>query len=208
VNAAESWEKWNGQIFYFSSKGEKTYPLTVYDAVLTDMSTEEGISNVKYRNARNNFFPAGMLIDKKSKSQTDRQEDEVEKLLLEAQTDEKACKIIKVEIEDEVEKPEFVPFETKNYDKEFSYTEKSIQQNIGRRFNQPPILRAEDVGGNFGAELITNAYNYYNSITETERLNIERVFAEIFSRYSAKINLSGNYSIIPLKYNYADVNNS
>ncbi|MDR2065481.1 MAG: hypothetical protein LBP85_07235, partial [Prevotellaceae bacterium] len=39
VNAAESWEKWNGQIFYFSSKGEKTYPLTVYDAVLTDMST-------------------------------------------------------------------------------------------------------------------------------------------------------------------------
>ncbi|MDR1347838.1 MAG: hypothetical protein LBJ63_05325 [Prevotellaceae bacterium] len=200
VNIAGGWENWNGQIYYYSEDGKKTYPLSIYDAVLTDMSTEEGIGNVKYRNARSNFFPAGMLIDKRNKPQTDDQEDTLEKTLLEAQTDEKACKIIKVEVESEEEKPEFVPFETKNYDKEFDYSEKSIQQNIGRKFNQPPILRAEDVGGNFGADLMTNAYDAYNSITSSERLNVERVFAEIFSCFWTIVNPTNNYTVTPLRY--------
>lgn len=37
---------------------ENTYPVGKGDRVATEMSTDEGLSNVKYRNVRNNFFLA------------------------------------------------------------------------------------------------------------------------------------------------------
>lgn len=181
VELAGGWENYKGQVFYFSSYGVKTYPLPKYDSVLTDMNTEEGISNVNNRNARNNFLAAGMLIDKieDNKSAAD-EKSETEKAILEFQGDENAGKILYIAIETDEDKPEFVPFKGANYDKEFTVTRESVQDNIGQCFNQPPILRAKDVGGNFGADLMKNAYNYYISVTENERLNVERVFAEIF----------------------------
>jgi hypothetical protein len=54
-------------------------------------------------------------------------------------------------------------------------TREKVKNDIERSFNQPPILRAEDVGGNFGADALRNAYDYYNSVTEVERLQVERV---------------------------------
>jgi len=101
-------------------------------------------------------------------------------------------------IDTEEEKPEFIPFSGENYDKEFTVTRESVQSNIGKAFNQPPILRAEDVGDNFGANAIKNAYGYYNSVTSNERLIIERAFAELFRNY--KEATSGNYELLPLSY--------
>ena len=46
-----------------------------------------------------------------------------------------------------------------------------------------------------------NAYNYYNSVTENERLVIERVFTRIFSVWHEL--LPGDYSIAPLEYIHA-----
>jgi len=94
--------------------------------------------------------------------------------------------------------PVFTSFKGTNYDKEFNVTLTSSQSNIGKSFNQPPILRAEDVGANFGADLMLNAYNYYNSVTENERLAVERVFATIFQHWFEPT--SGNYSVTPLSY--------
>lgn len=202
VEEAGGWDSYAGQIYYYSDAGEKTYPAPIYDPVLTDMSTEEGIANVKNRNARNSFLPAGMVIDKRNRSENREQESDLERTFLEFQTDENACKLVLVEVDSEEEIPEFKPFDTNSYDKEFDYSEKSVQQNIGRAFNQPPILRAEDVGGNFGAELITNAYSYYNTITETERLVLEQVFQAIYRNHAnvGSINSTDDYSINPLVF--------
>jgi hypothetical protein len=82
------------------------------------------------------------------------------------QGDENAGKIMYVELDDGDTKPEFVSFKGTNYDKEFNVTLASSQANIGKAFNQPPILRAENVGANFGADLMKNAYDYYNSVPE------------------------------------------
>lgn len=103
-----------------------------------------------------------------------------------------------VELEDGDTKPEFVSFKGTNYDKEFNVTLASSQANIGKAFNQPPILRAENVGANFGADLMLNAYNYYNSVTENERLVIERAFTTIFKNWFELTD--NNYSVIPLSY--------
>ena len=203
IDAAGGWANYKGQILYYSNEGERVYPLPVFDAVLTDMNTEEGISNVSNRNARNNFLSAGMLINylntnKSAAEEKTEDEGQLESTIKGFQGDEKAGKIMYVELEDGDTKPEFVSFKGTNYDKEFNVTLASSQANIGKAFNQPPILRAENVGANFGADLMKNAYDYYNSVTENERLVIERAFTTIFKNWFELTD--NNYSIIPLSY--------
>ena len=203
IDAAGGWANYKGQILYYSNEGERVYPLPVFDAVLTDMNTEEGISNVSNRNARNNFLSAGMLINysntnKSAAEEKTEDEGQLESTIKGFQGDEKAGKIMYVELEDGDTKPEFVSFKGTNYDKEFNVTLASSQANIGKAFNQPPILRAENVGANFGADLMKNAYDYYNSVTENERLVIERAFTTIFKNWFELTD--NNYSVIPLSY--------
>ena len=88
--------------------------------------------------------------------------------------------------------------EGKNFDKDFEVSRNSVQDSIGKCFSQPPILRGEDVGGNFGAQLVRQAYDYYNSITTNERQVLERVFVELFKHWHEPI--TPNFGIEPLSY--------
>lgn len=198
VEEAGGWNGYRGQILYYSEDGDKIYPSPVYEAAVTDMSNEEGLSNITNRNVRHNFLPSGMVIDYDKTNNSEDQENEVREELKEFQGDDKAGKLMYVAITDPEKKPEFVTFEGKNFDKDFSQAETKTPQNIGRAFQQPPILRAEDVGANFGADLMKNAYDYYNSITESERMSIEKQFERVFSFWhDPQINPDRDYSILP-----------
>ena len=202
VNAAGGWDKWNGQIFYYSRRGDKCYPLPVFDAALTDMSAEDGLSNVSYRNIRNNFLPAGMFIDHDNRPESERQEDETRKELEIFQGDANAGRMMYVNLQMGEEAPEFKPFEAQNTDKKFTESTNNIPDRIGAAFCQPPILRAKDVGSNFGATAMREAYDFYNSQTETERYTLERTFAEIMEYFVGiqRLNPDGDYSILPKVY--------
>lgn len=199
-------EKYNGQILYISIAGiECSYPKPLYDSVLTDISTEIGCANIRYRSARNNFLPAGMLVRKTPTSTTIENEDEPDynadsdnftEQFKKFQGDENAAKILDVEIESGEDKPEFFPFEGKNHSIEYRETEKQAQENIGKRFNQPPILRCEAVSQGFSTDMMQDAYDYYNSVTNVERRLLERVYERVFAGMSA----TNDYSIIPLQY--------
>lgn len=200
VEHAGGWDKWNGQILYVSRAGRDCYPIPTFDAAVTDMSTEEGLANVALRNVRNNFLPAGLLIDRNNTANTREAEQNTIRELTEFQGDTNAGKLFYVNLQGGEVEPEFKPFKSNNTDRDFVVTGESAPDNIGRAFNQPPILRCEDVGANFGAELMQNAYDYYNSVTETERDEISRVFAGLMQNYVANINPEGDYSILPKKY--------
>lgn len=202
VEACGGWYNYKGQIYYYSNQGEKVYPIPIFDNVITDMNTQEGISNVLNRNARNNFFPAGLLIDIINSDESEAQRKETEDSILDMQGDESACNLGYSAVNSREEIPEFIPFKGENYDKQFDSTRKAAKEDIGAAFNQPPILRAENVGANFGADLMKNAYNYYNSVTENERLSIERVFDRIFKYWYEQINglEPVNHAIEPLSY--------
>lgn len=199
VEQADGWLNYKGQILYYSNNGEKTYPLPMYDAVLTDMNTEEGLANVNNRNARNNFLVSGMFIDKMNIDTTEQQAEETRENLRDFQGDEKTGQIMYIQIKSDEEKPEFVPFQTNNYDKAFEVTKTTIQQNIGKAFSIPPILRSESISSNFGADLMKNAYNFYNSVTDNERQIITRVYNEIFVLWKNTITFDAE--ILPLSYN-------
>lgn len=198
VDAVGGWVNYTGQIFYFSNQGEKVYPLPKFDNALTDMNTQEGISNVSNRNARNNFLPAGMIADVMNSDESENQENETEKSILEFQGDEEAVKLMYIQVESKEEIPIHIPFEGKNYDRQFDATRKAVREDIGVSFNQPPILRAEDVGSNFGSTAMKEAYNFYNSVTENERMSVERAFSQIFKEWHEQLAIE--FSIEPLSY--------
>lgn len=196
--AAGGWDRYRGQVFYYSGDGELVYPAPIYEPELTDMRTEEGLANVTGRNATNNFFPAGAIVDVCNEDQSTEEEEETKKTFLKFQGDYNATNIVYLQVRSKDEVPQFIPFSGENYDKAFSVTQQVVPDNIGRVFNQPPILRAQDVGANFGADLMVNAYNYYNAKTSGERQTLEEVFAKVFGHWHQTV--PADFSIRPLAY--------
>jgi hypothetical protein len=202
-------EKYPGQIMYFTANGDFEYPICPFDAVVTDMLTEESVSTVKHRNAKFNFLPSGILVRKglKPKTNDDGSIDETDPAYQEQvssaneikrmQGDANTAKIWVVDIDADEEKPEFIDFAPKNYDRQYELTEKTVQENIGKMSMIPPILRGVDVGAGFGADLMKNAYDFMNSITSDERKQLSRVFMDLFILYETKFT---NFEIQPLSY--------
>lgn len=198
-----------GQVYYFTADGDFEYPICPFDPIVSDMLTEESVSTVKHRNAKFNFLPSGILVRKGIKPRTlgdgsidtlnaYNQEqiasaDQIKKM----QGDENASKIWVVDVDADEEKPEFIDFTAKNYDRQYEVTEKTVQENIGRMFMVPPILRGVDIGAGFGADLMNNAYDFMNSVTGDERHVLETVFMDLFQYYMVKFT---DFSILPLKY--------
>jgi len=209
IIAAGSPEVYVGQVMYYTADGDFEYPISPFDPVITDMLTEESVSTVKHRNAKFNFLPAGILVRKGIKPKTldsgaidtsdpmyiEQQESAT--MIKQMQGDENAAKIWVVDVDADEEKPEFIDFAGKNYDKQYETTEKTVQENIGKMFIIPPILRGVDVGAGFGADLMNNAYNFMNSVTANERQMIEIAFKDLLAYYAIEFM---DYSIKPLTY--------
>ena len=194
-----------GQIYYYTSDGDLEYPTAPFDPVITDMLTEEAVSTVKHRNTKYNFLPAGILVRKGKKSvlldngQLDmndaynKAQEESRNWLVKAQGDENASKMWIVDVDADEEKPEFIPFEAKNLDKQYENTEPTVKENIAGMFMVPPVLRGIDVGAGFGSELVEQAYNFMNSITGDDRNAISTVFMDLLPQFA-------DFTIKPLKY--------
>ena len=207
IAAAGGIENYKGQILWLSMDGNYVYPTGKADSIVTEMCTDEGLSNVKYRNACCNFLPAGMMITKKGAS-IDIDEDESKKnedtgfsdTLFKLQGDTNSVKILEVEITTEEEKPEFIPLKSNNYDKEFTVTDASTVERIYSAYGQEPwyCIRIGKVG--FSGDILEDAFEYYNSIVSKQQRMIERAFQKIFENWYEEVNPSNDFSVQPLKY--------
>lgn len=59
-------DSYKGQVLWKSLDGQFIYPTASYDSAITEISTDEGLGNVKARNVRNNFLVSCMLITKRA----------------------------------------------------------------------------------------------------------------------------------------------
>lgn len=191
---------YKGQILYVNLKGQtNTYTSPIYDEVLTDISTESGCATIRNRGARNGFLPSGMLVvpppmvtgDEDSSPKKEFEEDF--KHFQGAENSHRVFVVFKETGEDE---PKFVPFESKNWGDEFKTSEEQAKKNIGSRFMQPAILRGEAVNTGFATDVIQDAYRFYNSVTENERLFFERLYNNLFKGDE----VGNDFSILPLRY--------
>lgn len=214
-------ENYNGQIYYFSTAGRDRYPVPRADRVLTEMSTDEGLANVKWRNVRNNFLPAAMVLTRKGQAspmgryapageepyQYERGEryanDGFSDSLQQLQGDTEACKLLEVILENDEQAPEVVSLPTSNYDKDFQVTDQSVTERIYAAFGQEPwyCIRSGKIG--FSGTLLVDAFSYYNSIVYKYQRMIERAFVDIMAHWHE--GAIANCSIMPLEYKQAEI---
>lgn len=207
INASGGIDHYKGQILWVSTAGRDRYPLPKYDRVLTDLSTDEGLSNIKFRNARCNFLSSAFVISKTSQAMN---EDEAARQAVEArgfaedlaqfQGDETSNVLISLTVANDEEKPEIVEFPVKNFDKDFEVTDKSVVERIYSAFEQEPFLCIRSGKLGFSGTTIHDCYSYYSSLVSKEQRLIERAFSKIFDNWFEPL---ANYdcSIEPLTYN-------
>lgn len=200
-------EHYNGQILWLSMDGKNEYPTPIYDAAITDISTDEGLGNVKYRNVRNNFLVACMLVAKKGAPRINSEGEEIEddaqlisdEDLVQFQGDSQSSKILYVELENDEDEPKIVNFPTRNLDKEFQVTDSSVVERIYAQFHQELFysIRIGKLG--FSGDVMQDAYEYYAGEVTNEQRFIERALDSVF-KYWFDNSVSRNFSIKPLKY--------
>ncbi len=200
-------DNYTGQIMWVSSAGRDRYPLPKYDRVLTDLSTDEGLSNIKFRNSRCNFLSSGFVITRSSQALN---EDDERKNIIKAegfaediaqfQGDETANVLMSLTIENDEEKPEFVEFPTKNFDKDFEVTDRSVVERIYSAFEQEPFLCIRNGKLGFSGTTIHDCYTYYSSLVNKEQRMIERSLNRCLDLWHEPLP-STDCTIKPLEYN-------
>lgn len=214
IDKAGGIEFYKGQILWVSGSGRDVYPRPKADRIVTELSTDEGLANVKYRNVRCNFLPSAIVVTKKGTSIEGEDKNSYDDTgfsdtLRQLQGDTNASKMLEVEITTDEEKPEVIPLRTNNYDKEFTVTDSSTVERIYSSFGQEPwyCIRIGKVG--FSGDILEDAFEYYNSIVSKQQRMIERTFARVFEFWYEPVNVSRDYSVEPLKYiRNASTNNS
>ena len=200
-------EYYQGQIMWVSMAGRDRYPLPKYDRVLTELSTDEGLANIKFRNARCNFLPSAFVISKYSQALNEADEQDRQlftngfaESLEQFQGDESGNVLLSMTIANDEEKPEIVPFPVQNFDKDFEVTDKSVVERIYSAFEQEPFLCVRNGKVGFSGTLIHDCYSYYSSLVTKEQRTIERALAKVLERWHEPLP-STDTTIIPLTYN-------
>lgn len=191
-----------GEVFLYSNH-PGNYPLPIYDAALTDMATQEAISNIAYKNSRHGFLPAGCFVEINEYYDEGNEEDRkafdaVTERLRAIQGDKAASSIMHVVAKDKESVPQMVSLKGDNYDKEFSVTGDRSEQCIGKAFRQPAELRCEKTAQGFSNDAMVQAYKVYNSMTSKERQTLEQVFTKLFKNWYMP--LEYNFQLQPLSY--------
>lgn len=205
IEAVGGIENYNGQILWLSIDGAFIYPTPIYDSAITEMSTDEGLSNVKNRNVRNNFLVACMLIAKKGAPRYAEDGTEEERAMIEPETlrkfqgDTNGNKILYIELENDEDEPKVVDFPAKNYDKDFTVTDESTIERIYSSFKQELFhaIRRGKLG--FSGQVMADAYaDYAGQVTREQRF-IGRGFKAVMERWHDK-SVRLEYDVKPRKY--------
>jgi hypothetical protein len=204
IAAAKGIDRYRGQVLWVSGKGDLLYPAAIYDAALTQMSIEEGLSNIAYRNTRFGFRAAGMLISRRQTAAgADKTENEPQQSLAEQlavlQGDTGTGAIVHLQLEENQEQPQFLPLDAQNYDSAFVTTTDNACEKIYSAFGQEAWLRVRKGSLGFSHEVLREAYEYYSTITGIQRRLLERAFEKLMLHWRQPLQ-TNNFEIQPLQY--------
>jgi hypothetical protein len=201
IEACGGIENYNGQIYWWSNDGD-CYPLAPIDPVIEDVQTDIGTKNFRKRSVTTSFM-ASHIIEYPYEFESEEEREGESKMWGNMQGTENANKLVIIENKDSKDKPVRIhKIELQNNDKIFDWTDSTAKKSIVQQFLQPAILlNIQDGSGvKFSNDEITEAYSYYNNITQDDRLIIEEIFRDIFSRFSQAINPTNDYTILWLNY--------
>ena len=90
---------------------------------------------------------------------------------------------MQVEIETDEDKPEFVPFKTNNYDKEFTATTSAVTDNIYAVFNQETFGRLRKGSIGFTGDLANDVKREYCEQVAKQQRMLSRAYRAIFGHW-------------------------
>ena len=198
-----------GQVLYYSSAGYLRYPLALFDSVLTDMSTDEGLSNLMLRNARNNFLPACAFVHLKGNGDSYNEDGfaqgvtDYSQSLRSLQGDTNALNVLDIEVENMEEKPEVIQFSTRNIDKDFSTTADEVKENIYARFNQEGFLSVRLGKIGFSGTLVKDVNDDYARSCVDAQKRITHALFQVLKWWAAPLSeqpTEDALTITPLTY--------
>lgn len=180
---------YKGQVFYYSAEGHLRYPFAKYHAVLADMSTDEGLSNIMNRNVRCNFLPSGAFV--RLKGQTTAYDDDgfeepdtYSDDLAAIQGDTNALKIMDITVETKEEMPQFVNMQGNNYDKEFTATAAEIKDCIYSEFGQEGWLSLRNGKVGFSGTLISDMERDYARRQVKTQAALTQTYVRLLSNWA------------------------
>lgn len=211
-------DKYKGQVLYVSAAGNMRYPLAFFDAVITDLSTDEGLSNLMLRNARNNFIPAGVFVHYRGQGTPENDfEDEFNTEdysadLQRLQGDRNALNLMDLTVDSKEEIPEFISLRGNNIDKDFTATDASVKEAIYSKFGQEAFLALRNGKVGFSGSLIADATDDYSRRCAKMQRMLTRAYIKILSHWSARYPLpaepnSETLAVIPISYAVKSVEN-
>jgi hypothetical protein len=200
IEAAGSIENYKGQIFWYSEEAD-SYPLASVDPIIEDCITDHGIKTYRKVNIEKGFFDKTIIEYPYEFESDEEREKELDNLKTFQGVE--GNRIMMMENKNASETPVKInKIDSSDTDKMFTVTNRTVKDSIIENFTQPPVLLGVAIAGKLGtADEIRDAYMFYNSVTSDERRVFEEVFTDIFSRYRNPINITGDYSIIPLSFN-------
>ncbi len=199
AEAAGGWEQYKGQVFWYSADGAE-YPHATPDPVLEDCVTDAEIKAFKWRAITTNFMASHVYVHRGT-FETEEARYQMHEVLGEFQGARATGKIMLVESPDEFNDPKIVKLDVQDFDRQFEYTEGSVQDNIRLCYGIPSVLIGKEVAGKLGtSQELEQAINYYSYQTMAERLVLEETFTRIFSLSAFPLKPSTNYTIKPLRY--------
>lgn len=174
-------ENYTGQVLYWKGTN-KIYPLATFDAVLDDGQYQAESKLFSLRNIQNDFSGSGAVIYPKSIEGTS--EFKAFKSTMQGlKGANNAGNVLLVGLT-----PDFMemskgkmyhPFERNNVDSLFTNQNKESRESIFSIFRQPAILNAITESGMFNQQSLQDAFVFYNSITQQDRLEVENTFKKV-----------------------------
>lgn len=185
---------YNGQILYYSREGHLQYPHARFHSVLTDMSTDEGLSNVMLRNVRNNFLPAGAFVRIKGASSALTDDEDVPAAsdtysddLLTLQGDYESVNLLELTVETREDLPEFLNMRGNNYDKDFTQTATETKDCIYSAFGQEGWLAIRNGKVGFSGTLVSDVERDYAKRCIKAQKPLSAAYKAILSVWAAEL---------------------
>lgn len=201
VANAGGWDKYQGQIWWHSSEFDD-YPLSPYDEVLDCMLTEIDSCRTTRNNVKNNFQAKKIYIDKGEIEDADERKMRNDTIKSFIGPEGNPVMVFESKSTDANgnanDVPEIIDIQNGMNDAIFKYSDDKVRGQIYRAVQQNAVLHSDLTLGRYNQNQLPESQEYYNSLLTPDKLVIEECFREIFSLFKTPINLTNDYTLIPL----------
>lgn len=182
IELSEGIENYSGQLFY-AKRTEDIYQKAVYDSVADDFQFLAESKLASLSNIQNGYSASGILKYPGNLTGTK----EIEEAKLKINSTKGAIntgRVVTVPMmptaDNIVPGNLFEPTNLQNIDKLYIEQKKDARENIKKLYSQPSALIGEDTTGNFATQKMQETFDFYNSITEPLRQELEIELTMLF----------------------------